>query len=422
MDFRFSNYRIQPVGAVDFTAANLRPAAPDPVAGDLRIASFNVLNYFNGNGLGGGFPTERGAENPFEFDRQRTKIISALRTMDADVVGLMELENDASPNSAIADLVAGLNAATGAGTYAFVDTGIIGTDAIKVGLIYKPAAVQPVGAWQILTTAVDSRFIDTRNRPALAQTFEQAGSGEKLTVVVNHLKSKGSDCLPDDPDTGDGSGNCNGTRTLAAQALVDWIAGDPTGSGDDDFLVMGDLNSYTFEAPIRTFVDAGYVNLIRAFNGTSAYSFVFQGESGYLDHALATPSLDAQATSVTDWHINADEPSALDYNENFKSPGPTGHVTTLFDPGPYRSADHDPVIIGLLLSVTHAELCEVTRLYSSSVTVADSLCDKLAAAAAASARGQEKTLNNYVNQIHAQTGKALSAAEAERLIRFAGAL
>jgi hypothetical protein len=419
MDFRFSNYRIQPVGSVHFTASNPRPAAPDPVGGDLKIASFNVLNYFNGDGLGGGFPTARGAETPFEFGRQRTKIISALQTMNADIVGLMEIENDASPNSAIADLVAGLNAAMGAGTYAFIDTGVIGTDAIKVGLIYKPGAVQPDGDWEILTTADDPRFIDTRNRPALAQTFEQVGSGETVTVVVNHLKSKGSDCLPDDPDTGDGSGNCNGTRTLAAQALVDWIAGDPTGSGDDDVLVMGDLNSYTFETPIETFVDAGYVNLIREFHGLGAYSFVFMGESGYLDHALATPSLDAQATGVSDWHINADEPTVLDYNTNFKT---ANHVTTLFDPGPYRSADHDPVLVGLLLSVTHNELCDLTRLYSASTTVADSLCEKLAAAAAAAARDQAKTLKNYVNQVHAQTGKALTAAEAERLIRFAESL
>src|SRR4026207_2342181 len=118
--------------------------------------------------------------------------------------------------------------------YAYINTGTIGTDAIKVGLIYRPAIVTPIGSFKLLTSAVDPRFIDTKSRPSLAQTFEVNATGARFTVVVNHLKSKGSDCLDvdldpglgvdPDNDTGDGQGNCNGTRTLAAQALVDWIA------------------------------------------------------------------------------------------------------------------------------------------------------------------------------------------------------
>ena len=70
-------------------------------------------------------------------------------------------------------------------------------------------------------------------------------------MAVNHLKSKGSPCDDvGDPDPGDGAGNCNLTRTGAAEALVDWLAGDPTGSGDPDFLIIGDLNSYDKEDPI----------------------------------------------------------------------------------------------------------------------------------------------------------------------------
>lgn len=342
MDFRFSNYRIQPVGPLSFTHTNPRPAAPAAVGGNLKVASFNVLNYFNGNGLGGGFPTSRGATTPAEFARQRDKIISALTAINADIVGLMEIENDAPPNSAIEDLVAGLNAAMGAGTYDFVNTGVIGSDEIKVALIYKPARVSLVGAHQIITSTTDPRFVDTLNRPSLAQTFQHA-NGERLTVVVNHLKSKGSAC-PGDPDTGDGQGNCNQTRTNAAAALVDWLASDPTGSGDPDFLVIGDLNSYTFEDPITTFTNGGFTNLVGQFNGLTAYSYVFNGESGYLDHALASPSMAAQATGTTEWHINPDEPIALDYNVEFKS---ANQVNTYYSPDPYRSSDHDPIIVGL---------------------------------------------------------------------------
>ncbi len=118
----------------------------------------------------------------------------------------------------------------GAGTYDYIDTGTIGTDAIKLAIIYKPAAVSPVGSYAILDSSVDPRFIDTKSRPVLAQTFVENATGSVFTVAVNHLKSKGSPCDDvGDPDAGDGSGNCNGTRTAAAEALVDWLATDPTG-------------------------------------------------------------------------------------------------------------------------------------------------------------------------------------------------
>ncbi|MEP7113699.1 MAG: ExeM/NucH family extracellular endonuclease [Ilumatobacteraceae bacterium] len=347
LEQRFGTYRLQPVGSVVFSHDNVRPGDPPDVGGEVRVASFNVLNYFNGDGLGAGFPTPRGAETPLELARQEAKIVNAIATLDADVVGLMELENDAGPNSAIAQLVAALNAATAPGTYSYVDTGIVGTDQIKVGLLYQPAAVTPVGTFAVLDSTVDPRFIDTKSRPALAQTFASVADGARLTVVVNHLKSKGSDCNDvGDPDTGDGAGNCNVTRRLAAEALVDWLATDPTGSGDDDVLIIGDLNSYAKEDPIDVLRTGGYSDLVQDQIGPSAYSYVFDGESGYLDYALASASLAGQVTGVGEWHINADEPIALDYNTNFKS---AGQIDSLFAPTPFRASDHDPVLVGLNL-------------------------------------------------------------------------
>ena len=347
LEERFGVYRIQPLGPVTFTHANSRPLPPPAVAGTIGVASFNVLNYFNGDGLGGGFPTARGASSPAEFQRQRAKTIAAISAMDADIVGLMELENDAAGNSAIEDLVAGLNAATAPGAYAFIDTGIVGTDEIRVGLLYKPAVVMPFNPYAVLDSSVDPEFIDTKNRPSLAQTFTLLGNGRRLTVVVNHLKSKGSDCLDvNDPDTGDGQGNCNVTRTKAAAALVKWLAGDPTSAGDSDVLLIGDMNSYAREDPIRVMVDAGYVDVVAEKVGASAYSYVFEGQSGYLDHALAASRLMPRISSVLEWHVNADEPVALDYNVEFKS---ANHVNTLYQPDAFRSSDHDPVIVRIRL-------------------------------------------------------------------------
>ncbi|HZB42312.1 MAG TPA: ExeM/NucH family extracellular endonuclease, partial [Ilumatobacter sp.] len=368
LGFDFNLYRIYPTGAATYTQVNPRPPAPEPVGGTLHAAAMNTLNYFLtldrpnttppdplDNKCGGLQNLEcRGADSdqPNEFSRQRTKLLAALAGLNADVIGLNEVENTPGVDP-VGDIVTGLNDLLGAGTYAAIDTGVIGTDAIRVGLIYKPAMVAPVGGFETLTSADDPRFVDTRSRPALAQTFEQNATGERFTVAVNHLKSKGSACADiGDPDTGDGQGNCNGTRTLAAQALVDWLADDPTGSGDPDFLIMGDLNSYAREDPIDAVkagpddaasTDDDYVNLIELYQGKYAYSYTFDGQAGYLDHALANASMATQVTGAADWHINSDEPDVVDYDTTFKPAA----QEALYEPNANRSSDHDPVVVGI---------------------------------------------------------------------------
>lgn len=358
MDYSFGLYRVQPTQGADYTNANPRTVLPDDVGGSTRVASFNVLNYFTTLDYPTGDPLDnmcgpsqdqecRGADadQPSEFTRQRDKIIAALSAIDADVVGLLEIENNVN-DDAVIDLVAGLNDLNGAGTYDLISTGTIGTDAIKVAIIYQPAAVTPVGAYAILDSSVNPNFLDTKNRPVLAHSFADNASGGVFTIAVNHLKSKGSDCEDvADPDLGDGAGNCNLTRAAAAQALVDWLATDPTGSGDTDVMIVGDLNSYDKEDPIAVLTDAGYTDLAFIFGGEAAYGYVFDGQIGYLDYALASPTLFDQVSAATEWHINADEPDLIDYDTSFKQDA----QDALYAPDPYRSSDHDPVIVGLEL-------------------------------------------------------------------------
>lgn len=358
------DYRLHPTVAPVFTPANLRTNAPDAVGGTLKVAAFNVLNYFTTIDQSGAscYPRGtrddcRGADSASEFTRQRDKIVAALQAIDADIVGLVELENNAGAAPAndgtdpvLADLVGALNAVVGAGTYNFIDAGLIEAavtdgDAIKVAFIYKPSTVTPVGAAALLDSSFDANFIDTKNRPALAQTFDENSSGARFTAVVNHLKSKGSACDDvGDPIDPDGQGNCNGTRTAAATVLAQWLATDPTGSGDPDFLILGDLNAYAMEDPITALKNAGYTDLINQFLGDAAYSYTFDGLLGYLDHALANSALLPQVTGVTQWHINTDEPAVINYDENFN---PAGY----YNADPFRASDHDPVIVGLNLTV-----------------------------------------------------------------------
>jgi predicted extracellular nuclease len=355
LDERFEGYRIQTSTAVNFTAANPRPTTPPAVGGTLKVANFNILNYFNTLGSStttftndaGQSLTLRGANNAVEFGRQRDKIIQAIINSGADVLGLNELQNNGfGAGSAIQNLVDGLNAIAGLGTYAFIDrpgTDItLSTDAITVGMIYKPGAVTPVGNSATIALG-DSPDFDLVGRRPLAQTFRQNSNQEQFTAVVNHFKSKGSSSGgAGDTDAGDGQGLSNGTRTRQAQALATWLGTNPTGTTDRDYIILGDLNAYAQENPLTTLASAGYNNLLPV----NSYSYLFDGQVGSLDHALGNRSLAAQVTGSEKWHINADEPNVLDYNTEFKT---AGQVTSLYDAAVYRSSDHDPVIVGLNL-------------------------------------------------------------------------
>jgi len=342
-----ASWRLMPTENISFANDNPRPGPP-AIAGSLKIASFNVLNFFSnvdsGKATCGALNNQncRGADSTQELKRQLEKTVTALQLMDADIVGLIELENNAS--ASIGMIVNALNQRLGSARYAYVDTGTINDDAIKTGFIYNTVSVQTLGQFALLSSAIDARFDERRNRPALAQSFSVSSSGAVITVVVNHLKSKGSSCdSGGDPNTSDGQGNCNLTRSNAAAAIADWMAKDPTASGDPDFLIIGDLNAYLLEDPLTALKDAGFTSLLES--NSEPYSFAFDAQVGALDHAVASPSLVGQVRETLEWHINADEPPLLDYNLEY------GRDAGLFDGRlPYRASDHDPIIVGLDLT------------------------------------------------------------------------
>jgi uncharacterized protein len=377
MYFSFNSWRMHPVDidelSVDFqkNRTRERPLTPPEVGGNLTVASYNVLNYFNGDGQGGGFPTARGAITPSELDRQSDKLVTAVTEIDADIVGLIEMENDGGEFQATQEFVERLNDEYGEDVYDFVDTGVIGTDAIKQAFIYKPSTVELTGDYAILDSSVDPRFEDRRSRPALAQTFTEIATGEAITVTVNHFKSKGSGCggTPNDDPR---QGNCNGTRTAASEALGDWMLTNPTEQDAVGTLIIGDINAYAKEDPISVLLDRGYEDMLETFKKDGApapYSFTFDATQGRLDHALADAELAPFITGADEWHINADETQAIDYQEeegpvvfNFNRRFRTAEVADLYyQPGPFRSSDHDPVIIGMDIRPfppTDAEQCK----------------------------------------------------------------
>ena len=359
LEQRRGQYRLQLTEKLGSVAVAERPAAPD-VAGDLRIASLNVLNLFNGDGKGGGFPTERGAETFAQYRLQQQKLVASVQALKPDIAALMEIENDGyGPDSAIAQFVDALNAAGPIRDYRFVDAGKgPGVNPIRVAMIYRSSRATPQGKPAVL----EGGPFAERSRVPLAQAF-RAGKGPAFVVVANHFKSKG--CGRDaeaatglDADQKDEQSCWNALRVESAKRLMAWLKTDPTHSRSDLQLLVGDFNAYAMEDPIRAFVDAGWRDALQLarddakreraariaananahlveidFKDEPLYSFVYNGLSGRLDHALASPAMARRLRGAAEWHNNADESERFDYQHQG-------------DAGPYRASDHDPLLLG----------------------------------------------------------------------------
>ena len=328
--------------------------ANDDNIGDGGCTPFRDRND-DGNTVNGGCD-QRGAWDPQDFERQQSKIVKAINALDADVVGLLEIENSKTlgetADEATNSLVAALNADAGAGTWAAnpssTELPANGMDVITNAIIYKPASVDRVGQSRALGTLSDAGEAFDNAREPLGQVFKAKSGGDPFLFVINHFKSKGSaGPNPGDADTGDGQGASNGSRVLQATALRDWVAGLQTETGVESVVLGGDFNSYAMEDPLQVLYDADFTNVEQHF-ANGEYSYSFSGLSGSLDHILVNDAALARSTGTDIWNINGGESLALEYSRyNY-------HGTDFHAAGPFRSSDHDPVILGMKTGVVAA--------------------------------------------------------------------
>lgn len=377
LSFGFNEWRFQPTTQVTggdgdspvTFSGNTRTAAPEPVGGDLQVASFNVLNYFtttgeewaaDGNGTctyytdRDGDPVSndrcnpdgpRGAAEQEDLERQQAKIVAAINALGAEVVSLEEIENSAQfgpdRDRAMADLVAALNADTGADTWSYVPSPTVvpdpdREDVIRTGFIYQRSAVKAQGESFIY----DGPEFDQARDP-LAQVFKPVGgtSRDKFLLIVNHFKSKGSAPAAPNPDADYGQGGFNAMRVTQAEALVEWAETLKAQTSVEKVFLDGDFNSYTFEDPMEVLYEAGYASLEQEFDAGSTY--VFGGMVGSLDHGLANAAALDSTTGADVWQINAVESVAHEYSRfNY-------NITQFYEPTPYRSSDHNPLVFGI---------------------------------------------------------------------------
>lgn len=325
----FGRWRIQPNTKPQFQEANPRQPLPPARTGSLRIASFNVENYFISL-------DERGADSEAAFRRQQRKLVEAIIELDADVLALHEIENR---RGAVATLLRAINAARPSGSrYLAAAAGMDhGDGAIRTVLLYRAQRLEPQSVW----INEDPVF----SRPPIAANFQPlGGKGAAFAVIAAHLKSKGG--CPAGVEVNWHQGCWGKLRRRQAAALLQWLDRLADEIGHRRFLLVGDLNSYAEEAPVQLLLRSGLRNLIaHRVVPAERYTYVYHGFAGYLDYALATAPLAAAVERVTIWHINADEPRYL------------GYAHSRAKPTPYRSSDHDPVIVDLRTACLSKKMC-----------------------------------------------------------------
>ena len=398
LDYRYSLWNFQPTAQVtdngaatatfsDTRRGNQRPAV---VGGRIRMATFNVENYFATTGekyvaagLGtctyytdragnrvtvnncqaaDGSPGPRGAADEANFARQQSKIVTGINRLGASIVSLEEIENSAKfgepRDTALAGLVDALNSAAGAKVWAYVPSPAADTlppldeqDVIRTAFIYKRAAVSPVRTSTVLTGDSGPGQPFSIAREPLAQGFKKAGTrdSEAFLVVANHWKSKGADSDPlypgdaENTDPAFDQGAFNETRVHEAQDVITFANRVAARLGTDRIFLLGDLNAYTHEDPLQTLYAAGYTDLGSALD-PAEQTYSYNGLEGSLDHVLANRAARAMVTGADVWQINAQEAVAYAYSRyNY-------NATPLFNGSdPFAASDHDPVVVGLNL-------------------------------------------------------------------------
>lgn len=288
---------------------------------DVLVCAMN-LEYYLVESFGTGY----GPDDASDHAKQRAKVSKALAKINADLYGLVEIEQG---QSALREIAQDLTRNTGR-PFAFVnDGGSANGSYTKAGYVYCSDVIEPKGTLRVNNTGV-------RNRKYM-QLFEHKQSGERFIYSINHFKAKSGSGSGGDADQGDGQGSYNAARVKEAASVLTQYRNNRTLYQENDILIMGDLNAYGKEDPIRLLVDSGMTDLHRYFHADSSYSYTYRNEAGYLDHALCNSTLLPQVTGMVAYHINSDELDQYTYDKS--------NDQTMF-----RSSDHDPVLVGLKLS------------------------------------------------------------------------
>lgn len=325
MDYSFGNFKLALTSALTRVNNGLaKEVAVAPRLGQIAIATFNVENL-------------AATDAQSKFDGLAQTIVQNLRS-PAIIVTEEVQDNDGASNTAVVDatqtwnkLIAAVTAAGGP-RYEFAqinpvddaDGGEPGGN-IRVGFLYRPGAGVSLvpGTPGGPTTAVaalasgnaadpvalsvnpgrinptSTAFANSR-KPIVAKFLVKS---QPVFVIGNHWNSKGGD----DPLFGHRQPPQRPTEVQRGQqatqvaTFVDQLqAIDPNAR----IVVAGDLNDFAYSPAVQTLVTAGLTDLPATLPDAERYSYVFDGNSQFLDHIMLSASLAPIGYDVV--HVNSE--------------------------------------------------------------------------------------------------------------------
>lgn len=286
---------------------------PDLGNARLRVVGQNVENYLSNIDA-----SNSSCHSQAQFEAKTNKIANAFLALQADIVAICEVQAD---DEILGYIVDAMNTIVGGNDYDYITDGIYVPEAdageyqsLKAGFIFKVGTVQPVGN---NTSPYRSGEYFRRMR---VQAFKELATDEMFVLSMNHFKAKSS-----------GADQGENTRIQNASTLITALQQITV---DPDILIMGDLNAYMGETPINNLENAGFTEQLTRFD-PAAYTYIYHGEEGILDHCMANASMAEQITGAYAYHIN----TAGGYN--------------------YEYSDHDAVLVGLRLGAQSGEGIEV---------------------------------------------------------------
>jgi predicted extracellular nuclease len=418
LDYSFGNFKLLVTSVGARTSGGIaREVTAAAAPGQLAMATFNVENLD---------PSD-GAE---KFDALAEMIVTNLRS--PDILALEEIQdNNGATNDAVVDASTTLGLlrdaviAAGGPAYSWrvinpvddqdggepggnirqgfffrTDRGVSfvdrpgGTSTTPTGVVAGPGGPQlTVSPGRVDPT--NPAFINSR-KPLAGEFMYNA---HRLFVVANHFNSKGGD----DPLFGYRQPPILSSeiqRNQQATVLAGFVSQILSLDAGALVAVIGDLNDFEFSRPLTILESAGLSTLIETLPQTDRYSYVFDGNSQTLDHMQVSAALRAMLIEFDSVHANSEFADQI--------------------------SDHDPQAARFGLAVTASALCSLVESMVDKEGIAAALCAKLEAAAASAARGNPSAkagqIGAFINQVNAQRGKAISDADATRLIALAEAL
>jgi len=235
----------------------------------VRVATFNVRRFFDTVCDSGAceFEDYEGLASPAYFEERADQVASAIRNLDADVISLQEIENQACLDALLVRLADVM-------PYGHLgETG--GAATVDVAVLSKLPLDRVVGHRATNPLTLADGTVTTFSRELL-EVHTNARTGAPVILFAAHYKSKSND----EP-----------ARRLAEAQVSARIVPEVAAANPGALVVLaGDLNDTPDSPPMNALEEGGLVRLADDLALDAQATYRFNGRGQAIDHLLLAPT------------------------------------------------------------------------------------------------------------------------------------